>query len=111
MNLTTIQKDDILEVKIEKLLYEGKGLARVNDFPIFVENVCPQDIVKIQIAKVNKTYAIANLIEIVMPSKYRIEPMCSLHNICGSCNWLFIDYKENRVVCQRKLFRKTIFSM
>ena len=68
-----MQKDDILEIKIEKLLYEGKGLARIQDFPIFVKNVCPEDIVKVQIVKVNKTYAIANLKEIVTPSKFRIE--------------------------------------
>ena len=49
MSLLTIQKNDIFEVKIEKLLYEGKGLARVNNFPIFIEDVCPEDIVKIQI--------------------------------------------------------------
>ena len=89
-----MQKSDILEVKIEKLLYEGKGLARVDDFPIFVENVCPEDIVKVEITKANKTYAIANVLEIITPSQYRKEPICALHNVCGSCNWLYIDYNE-----------------
>lgn len=89
-----MQKNDILEVKIDKLLYEGKGLARVDDFPIFIDNVCPEDIVKIQVVKVNKNYALANILEIVTPSKHRIVPICSLHKICGSCNWLHIDYDE-----------------
>lgn len=107
MNLLTIQKNDIIEVKIEKLLYEGKGLARVNNFPIFIENVCPDDIVKIQIVKINKGYAIGNVLEIVSPSKFRVKPLCALHNVCGSCNWLYIDYDE-QLNQKRNIVKETL---
>lgn len=107
MSLLTIQKNDILEVKIEKLLYEGKGLARVYEFPIFIEDVCPEDIVKIQIVRVNKGYALAKVLEIVSPSKYRIEPFCALYNVCGSCNWLYIDYNE-QLKQKRNIVKETL---
>ena len=80
-------------VKIEKMLYEGKSLARVNDFPIFIEGGCPDDVLKIKIVKLNKNYAIAEIIDIIEPSKNRIKPICPIFNVCGSCNWQHIDYK------------------
>ena len=89
-----MQINEEYTVKIEKLVNEGKGIARVDDFPVFIENVCPEDVVKIKIDFVKKSYALASVVEIIEKSKYRIEPKCPLHNACGSCNWQFIDYKE-----------------
>ena len=47
------KKGDIIELEIEKLVFEGYGLARkkVNDldFVIFVENVCDGDVVLAEI--------------------------------------------------------------
>lgn len=89
-----MQINDILTVNIEKMLFGGAGLARVNGFPIFVEDVCPQDILKVKITKINKKYATAEIVEIIEPSQMRVQPICSLHNVCGSCNWQHISYEE-----------------
>ena len=75
------------------MLYEGKALARVDDFPVFIEDGCPNDVLKIKISKVNKTYALASILDILEPSKNRIQPFCPMHNVCGSCSWQYIDYK------------------
>ncbi|MBQ8476306.1 23S rRNA (uracil(1939)-C(5))-methyltransferase RlmD, partial [bacterium] len=85
---------DIVELKIEKLLYQGVGLARYSNsrFSIFVENVLPDEIIKAKIISLNKTYARASLIEIINPSPYRIKPFCSLYNACGSCQIQICDY-------------------
>lgn len=88
-----MQKDDILTVKIEKLSNLAKGIAKYEGQVIFIENVCPEDEVKIQITKVNKNYATAKVIEILTPSSHRIKPFCPLQNICGSCQLQFIDYQ------------------
>ncbi len=81
-------------VKIIKMINEGYGLAKADNFPIFIEGVCPEDEIKIKINKVNKTYAKAEILEIIRPSKYRTKPVCPLYNACGSCNWQHIDYDE-----------------
>lgn len=80
-------------VKIEKMLYEGKSLARVDGMPVFIEDGCPDDVVKIRIIKVNKNYSIGEIITIVEPSINRVKPICPMHNVCGSCSWQYIDYK------------------
>ena len=80
-------------VKIEKMLYEGKSLARVDGFPIFIENGCPDDIVKVKVTKINKNYCFGEIVEIIEPSKNRVKPICPMHNVCGSCSWQYIDYQ------------------
>ena len=81
-------------VKIEKMINEGAGLARINNIPVFIDSACPNDVLKIKITKRNKSYLIGEIIEVIEPSQYRIKPVCALHNICGSCNWQHITYDE-----------------
>ena len=83
-----------LNVKIEKLIYGGQSLAKVEDYPIFIAEGCPDDIVKIKLLKRNKTYGIGEIIEIIEPSTKRIKPFCPLHNVCGSCGLQHINYQE-----------------
>lgn len=80
-------------VNIEKLSNLGTGIARVDGHVVFVENVCPEDKVKIKITKSNKNFANAKVIEILTPSPHRITPFCPMHKICGSCQLQFIDYE------------------
>lgn len=86
--------NDELIVDIEKMLYEGQGLARVDGFPVFIDDVCPNDKVKIKITKMKKNFANGEVVEIIEPSKYRIKPFCALHNSCGGCQWQHIEYSE-----------------
>ena len=88
-------------VKIEKLINEGKGLARVNNIPIFINNGCPDDVVKVRIKKINKNYLLGEVVELIKPSNYRVNPVCALSN------WLFIDYKE-QLVQKENIVRETL---
>ena len=56
--MQTVNKKDIpeiLEVKIEKLSNLGFGIAKVDGYVIFVEDACPNDVVKIRVGKKNKS--------------------------------------------------------
>lgn len=79
-------------VKIEKLSNLGTGIAKIDGQVVFVENVCPEDEVKIKITKVNKNFATATPIEIINPSEHRVQPFCPMQKVCGSCQLQFIDY-------------------
>ena len=87
-----MHENDILNVKIEKFSNLGTGIAKVDGQVVFVENSCPEDEVKIKITKVNKNYATAKTLEVIAPSKHRIEPFCPMQKICGACQLQFIDY-------------------
>jgi 23S rRNA (uracil1939-C5)-methyltransferase len=87
------EKGSEIEVKIEKTVFEGKSIARVDGFVVFVRNVVPGDLVKVKITKVKKTYAEAEPIEIIKSSDLRVEPRCKFFGICGGCKWQNLDYK------------------
>ncbi|MBQ8887039.1 MAG: 23S rRNA (uracil(1939)-C(5))-methyltransferase RlmD [Candidatus Gastranaerophilales bacterium] len=94
-------------VKIEKMINEGNGLARLNNIPIFIDGVCPNETVKVKIVKENKNYLLGELVEVVEPSKSRVKPLCSLHNACGSCNWQHIDYQE-QLIQKQNIVKETL---
>ena len=90
---------DLIELKIEKMVYEGYGLAHINslddnNFVFFVENACDGDVVTAQITKLKKNYGYAVVKEIIEPSKFRVKPFCPLHNACGGCQWQHINYEH-----------------
>ena len=90
-----VTKQDIpqeLIVKIVKLSNLGLGIAKVDGYVIFVSNACPNDVVKIKITKKNKNYANAEVVEVIEPSKDRVEPFCKMQKNCGACQLQFINY-------------------
>lgn len=93
--MQTINKKDIpqeITVEVEKLSNLGYGIAKIDGYVIFIEGACPGDTVKIRIGKKNKNYANAKVLEVIKPSKDRIEPFCPMQKICGACQLQFIDY-------------------
>ena len=91
-----INKKDIPEtlvVEIEKLSNLGYGIAKLDGYVIFVDGACPGDKVKIKVGKKNKNFANAKIIEIIEPSKDRIEPICPIQKVCGACQIQYINYE------------------
>jgi 23S rRNA (uracil1939-C5)-methyltransferase len=81
-----------IEVKIEKTVFEGKSIARVNGFVVFVRNVVPGDVVKVKITKLKKSYAEAEPVELIQKSSLRVEPKCKFFGVCGGCKWQNLEY-------------------
>ncbi len=64
------EKDEILELDIIDIGFEGKGIARTDsDFVVFVNNSVPGDKVSAKIRKVKKNFAEAKLVEILKKSE------------------------------------------
>ncbi len=87
-----MQQNDEIDVVIESFSNLGYGIARVDGLVVFVEGACPEDIVKIRITRLTKSYAHAKVLKVIKPSPYRIEPFCALQKVCGACQLQFIDY-------------------
>ena len=87
-----MKQNDELVVNIEKFSNLGTGIAKVDGQVVFVENACTDDVVKIKITKVNKNYATAKTVEVITPSRHRVEPFCPMQKVCGACQMQFIDY-------------------
>ncbi len=90
----TVRRGQILELKIEKLIHGGRGLARVNGLAIFVERAVPGDEVRAKVSKKKKDYAEARIVELTCPSPFRVKPPCTYSGVCGGCTWQHVDYEK-----------------
>ena len=87
-------KGQIFEVEIIDINYMGNGVAKVDDFVIFIEGAVTGDRVQMKITNVKKNFAFGEILKILEKSKYRIEPPCKYYNQCGGCQLMHVDYKE-----------------
>jgi len=87
-----MKTNDEIEVIVEKLSNLGFGIAKHEGLVVFVESACPGDKLKVKITKVSKSYANAQIVEILEKSPHRVEPACAMQNVCGGCQLQFIDY-------------------
>ncbi|MCF8076471.1 MAG: 23S rRNA (uracil(1939)-C(5))-methyltransferase RlmD [Desulfotignum sp.] len=100
----SIKKRRVCELEIIDLAYGGKGLAKPDGFPVFVDRCVPGDRVQVKISKKKKSWAEARLIQILSPSSLRQTPRCRYADFCGGCKWQSIpyetqlDYKKQHVV-------------
>ena len=87
-----IKKGLELELKIKSLAYGGMGLAKIENFVIFVKNAIPGQHVKALIYKKKKGYAEARVTSIIKQSPNAIDVKCSHYWICSKLQSL--SYKE-----------------
>lgn len=91
--------------------FEGEGIAKIDNFTIFIEGAIKGEKCKILIVKVTTSHAFGKLIEILEQSKYRVEIDCSTYKRCGGCNLRHIDYEETLNIKQntvQNLVNKTL---
>jgi len=80
-------------VEITDVAAEGKALVRIDDLVVFVPFVIPGDIVDLQLTKKKHSYAEAEAVRLVQPSKDRLEPFCPHFGVCGGCKWQMLPYE------------------
>ncbi|BAK94789.1 23S rRNA (uracil(1939)-C(5))-methyltransferase RlmD [Tetragenococcus halophilus] len=68
-----VKKNQELEVTVVDLSYLGMGVAKVDGYPIFVENALPQEKILVRIVKVGKKFGFGKMLSIIQKSPYRQE--------------------------------------
>ncbi len=87
-------RDEIVALKIDSAAFEGKGIARVDGYVVFVSGGVPGDLVNARILKAKRDFAEAKVTEVVRPSPSRVTAPCRYFGICGGCRWQHFDYLE-----------------
>ena len=82
MSLSVVKGAE-LELKIESLAYGGMGLARKDNFVIFVKDSIPGQTVSVRIYKKRKGYAEARVLQIITESPNAVEACCNHYWICS----------------------------
>ena len=89
-----IQKNQEFEVEIIDNGYEGEGIAKIDNFTIFIKGAIKGERCRIVIVKVNKSFAFGKLLEVLRSSEYRVNTDCTTYKRCGGCSLRHIKYEE-----------------
>ena len=106
-----VEKNKEYTVDIIDNGFAGEGIAKIDNFTIFVPNSIKGEKVKIVIVKVLSSHAFGKIIEIISSSNQRIESDCKTYKRCGGCSLRHIQYEETLKMKQnavQSLVNKTL---
>jgi 23S rRNA (uracil1939-C5)-methyltransferase len=83
-----------IQVEIEKLVYGGQGLARLDGRVVLVPFVLPGETARVKVETERPNLLTARLEEVVMPAPSRTEPACPFFLRCGGCQYQHALYDE-----------------
>lgn len=95
-----VKKNEEYVVDIIDNGINGEGIAKINNFTVFVPQTLIGEKVKILIVKVQSSYAFGKVLEFMNKSEHRMKEDCNTYKRCGGCNLRFIDYSETLKIKQ-----------
>jgi 23S rRNA (uracil1939-C5)-methyltransferase len=98
------------DIEIEKLVYGGEGLARLEGQVVLVPRVLPGEHVSVTTERVKTGLLRGTVAELQQPSPERIVPECEYFGICGGCQYQHARYsfqlEQKRAILLENLQRQ-----
>ena len=91
--------------------YEGEGIAKINDYIIFIPQAIKGEKCKILILKTTTSHGFGKILEILETASSREKVDCSTYTRCGGCNLRHINYQTTLKMKQevvQNLVNKTL---
>lgn len=107
----SIEKNQIYEVDILDNGFSGEGIAKIDNFTIFIPQAIKGEKVKIVVVKVLSSFGYGKILEILKCSPNRVESDCATYKRCGGCSLRHIKYEETLRIKQnavQSLINKTL---
>ena len=98
-----MKKDDFVTLTIEDMGVDGEGIGHVDGCTLFVKDALIGDVITAKIMKMKKNYGYARLMEILTPSRDRVEPKCAFHKQCGGCQIQALSYEKQLEYKKKKV--------
>lgn len=95
------------KVEIEKPVYGGAFLARIEGRAVFVPLALPGEQAQVRIVENKSGYATAELVSIDRAAPERIAPRCPYFGACGGCNYQHTDY-ATQIEFKKAILRETL---
>jgi tRNA/tmRNA/rRNA uracil-C5-methylase (TrmA/RlmC/RlmD family) len=83
---------DKLTVTVSDIAFGGEGVARADDFVIFVPWVAVGERIEVEVIEVKKQFGRAKLLRVIEASEDRVQPLCRYFGQCGGCQYQHLDY-------------------
>lgn len=103
-----------LELSVERLSHEGRGVARHEGKTTFIVGALPGERVTACLTRSHKRYDEARLLEVHQSSPQRSDPICSHFGQCGGCDLQHLQieaqrqHKQQQVLDQLKRYADVI---
>lgn len=110
-----LKKNETYIVDIIDNGYQGEGIAKIDNFPIFIQGAIKGERIETKILKVLSNFAYGKITKILEESKQRTTAECEAYPKCGGCSLRHIKYdytlklkKATVENCLYKAFNKQI---
>jgi 23S rRNA (uracil1939-C5)-methyltransferase len=80
------------QVKIESMAFKGYGVTHLNGKVVFIPYAVTGDEGQVEIIEEKRNYSMGRLKKILVPSPWRVDPLCLVFGQCGGCQWQHINY-------------------
>lgn len=94
---------------IEKLVYGGDGLSRLDSKVVFTPYVLPGETVRAEVDRIKNDLWRSRLLEVFEPSSHRVAAPCPYFQRCGGCHYQHADYafqiEQKRSILREALLR------
>ncbi len=94
-------------VQIEKPIYGGAFLARLEGKALFVPLALPGEQARVRIAEEKRSYASAEVEELIATAPERVAPDCPYFGACGGCQYQHANY-DAQVRFKQAILRETL---
>ena len=94
-------------VRIEKPIYGGAFLARVEGKAVFVPLALAGEQARVRLVEDKRGYAHAEVEEIAVPSEQRVTPPCPHFGACGGCHYQHANYAA-QLAAKQSILRETL---
>jgi len=82
-------------VQTEKYVFGGSCISKLaNGKTLFVPLALPDERLKVEIVKERTDYCEGRVVDILVPSPYRVVPKCKYFSFCGGCDLQMISNAE-----------------
>jgi 23S rRNA (uracil1939-C5)-methyltransferase len=93
-----------IELAVESLGHDGRGIARIDGKVIFVDGALPGETVRAQYTKKHSKFDEAKCIEVISgSSEDRVEAKCPHFGLCGGCSLMHMTPESQLALKQQTL--------
>ena len=87
-----MKKNDIINVIISDYGSNGEGVAKFNEYVVFVPYALVGERLNVKVLKIQKNIIFAKIEKIINKSEHRVEPVCPVFKRCGGCQLQHLSY-------------------
>lgn len=85
-------------LRIEKIVNKGFGLAYYDKFTVFIEYALPGDCIKAEILYKKKNALFGKISHYYEHASLKNTNLCPHNGLCGGCDWINLDYNAQLIL-------------